>query len=111
MLSLASRVTVGIDESAGRFGPASVQVRGRNGASCTFVVVAPPGTPAAPLSEAELLAKARACFTSAVVPLSPSRAEALLEALLSLESCPRAASLLDQAPAIHPIPAQARRYP
>jgi 2-methylcitrate dehydratase PrpD len=99
---LASRVEVAVDESAGRFGPASVRLRTRNGKEHSLTIQAAPGTPAAPLSETELLAKAHTCFTAAAVPMTSSHADALIEALRSLEKCAQAAVVLDSFPILQP---------
>jgi 2-methylcitrate dehydratase PrpD len=93
VLSLASRVVVHVDEAAGRFGPACVSVRTVSGAEHALRLDSPPGTPAAPLSAADLLTKAKAGFVGAVLPMSAARADALIDALNAFESCTDATAL------------------
>jgi 2-methylcitrate dehydratase PrpD len=95
VLELASRVEVRVDERAGRFGPARLDVRWRGTGVHSVTVHAPPGTPDNPLPEAEILAKARTAFTQAAIPLSASAAGTLIRTLQSLERCPRVSALLD----------------
>lgn len=95
VLELASRVEVRVDEGAGRFGPARLDVRWRSNVEHSVTVHAPPGTPDDPMPEAEILAKARAAFTQAAHPLSASAANTLIRTLQSLERCPRVDVLLD----------------
>ena len=94
VLSLASRVVVEVDETAGRFGPASVSLRTVTGAEHALRLDSPPGTPSAPLSVADLLTKAKAGFVGAVIPMSASRADALIDAVNAFESCTDATALL-----------------
>ena len=60
---------------------------------CSFD--SPPGTPAAPLSAADLASKAVAAFASAVVPMSATHADKhSFDAVNSFESCPDASALI-----------------
>ncbi|KQP19405.1 MmgE/PrpD family protein [Pseudorhodoferax sp. Leaf267] len=93
VLDLASRVEVRVDESAGRFGPAYLQIRRRDGREHTIHVQAPPGTPEDPLTEAEILEKTHKAFTQAANPLSDHAAGALIQALQSLERWPHVRAL------------------
>ncbi|SIR76345.1 2-methylcitrate dehydratase PrpD [Pseudacidovorax sp. RU35E] len=95
VLALADRVEVRLNGSEARFGPARLEVRTNAGQTHAVAVDNPPGTPSSPLSRPALIAKARDALTSAAVPLSVSRADALLEAIERLDCCPDIAALLD----------------
>lgn len=68
--ALAARVRVDVDAAqAGKFVPATVRVRTTSGAALEATATRLPGTPSNPMPEAELHAKAMACFGSGVRPM------------------------------------------
>jgi 2-methylcitrate dehydratase PrpD len=95
VMQLAAKVRVTVDEAAGKFVPAVLSVRMKNGATHESRVDMLPGTPASPLSEAELRCKAQACFAGAVNPMSQARADALIESIDTLDTCTDVGTLFD----------------
>jgi 2-methylcitrate dehydratase PrpD len=91
--ALAARVRVEVDEAGGPFGPARIRVTSTAGAVHCHSVETPPGSPLFPLSDADLVSKALACFGSAAQPMPPDRAQALIESIRSLEHCSNTSSL------------------
>ena len=70
VLALAGAVRIEVDESqSGKFLPATVRVRTRDGHSHAATVTELAGTPRLPFSDGELRAKALACFAGGVQPL------------------------------------------
>ena len=87
--TLAKRVQVDVDSGlTGKFVPATVAVKTRQGARLEATVTRLPGTPADPLSEAERRAKALACFTRGARPLTGGDAERLMAKIDRLETLP-----------------------
>jgi 2-methylcitrate dehydratase PrpD len=87
ILALASRFEVQIDSTLiGKFTPATVVVRLRDGSERRAAAHSIPGTPEAPLSDAQIVSKARVCFASGPNPLDEQRAAALLSRIDKLES-------------------------
>jgi hypothetical protein len=70
---------------AGKFTPATVVVRLRDGSERRATAHSIPGTPEAPLSHAQIVSKARACFASGPNPLAEQRAAVLLSRIDKLE--------------------------
>lgn len=87
VLALARRVRVEVDPAqTGKFVPATVSVRTRQGVEHCATATVLPGTPAHPMSEAEHRAKAVACFTSGARPMKPADAERFIDKIGRLES-------------------------
>ena len=87
VIALARRVRVEIDPSqSGKFVPATVTVRTREGRQFVATANALPGTPEQPLSDDEHRAKIAGCFASGARPMPPKQVEALLERIQSLET-------------------------
>jgi 2-methylcitrate dehydratase PrpD len=95
VLTLAAKVRVMVDDGAGKFVPAVLAVRMKDGTTHESRVDTLPGTPASPLSEAEVRRKALACFEGAASPMSRPRADALIESIDSLDLCTDVGSLFD----------------
>lgn len=91
--ALVARVRVEVDEAGGSFGPAHIRVVSTAGAIHCHSVDAPPGSPSCPLSDADLVSKALACFGSASQPMPPDRARALIKAIQLLEHCSNTSTL------------------
>ncbi len=85
--ALAGRVQVEIDESkAGRFLPAAVRVRTTSGKDLEATIATLAGTPADPFTDAEVRAKALACFGAGARPMAPDAATRIAERIAGLES-------------------------
>jgi len=91
---LAARVEVKIDESGGKFVPASLAVRMNDGTVLRSRVETLPGSPDAPLTEGEAHQKAKTCFGSAKNPLAAARAETFITTINQLEKCDDLSQLL-----------------
>jgi len=87
VLALASRFEIEIDSAlSGKFTPATVVVRLRDGNELRATAHSIPGTPGDPLSDAQVKSKAAACFESGPSPLAEQRAVALMDRIENLES-------------------------
>ena len=85
--ALASRVEIEVDESnLNRFLPVDLGLRGTDGTVFETHVSTLPGTPAAPLSDADIDAKARQCLGMGVRPLGPETAGDLMARIGNLET-------------------------
>jgi 2-methylcitrate dehydratase PrpD len=87
VLTLAARFEVKIDHTlSGKFTPATVMVRLRNGIEHRATVDCIPGTPEDPLSDAQVVGKAQACFASGPNALGAQSASTLMSRVDRLES-------------------------
>ncbi len=87
VLALTARFVVKIDPTlSGKFTPATVVVRMRDGAEYRATVHSIPGTPDDPLSDAQVASKAAACFASGPNALDAQRASALMSRIDGLQS-------------------------
>jgi 2-methylcitrate dehydratase PrpD len=87
VLALASRFDAQIDQTlSGKFTPATVVVRLRDGTEHRATVHCIPGTPEDPLSNEQVANKATACFASGPNALGEQRAAALMSRIDKLES-------------------------
>jgi 2-methylcitrate dehydratase PrpD len=94
VLSLASRFDVQVDSTlTGKFTPATVIVRLRDGSVQTATVKSIPGTPGNPLSKAQVEQKAMECFLNGPNPLGKERAIALMCQIEKLEAIDLMSSL------------------
>jgi len=85
--ALAERVRVEVDAAQeGRFLPAVVRVRTNTGTEVESTVTALAGTPADPFTDAEVRAKALACFNAGARPMAPDAAARFAERIATLES-------------------------
>lgn len=85
--ALAKRVRVEVDAAnEGRFVPATVTVRTRAGAEFTATTTELPGTPAHPMSDADLRGKALACFAGGARPLAGDAAERLVAKIARIDT-------------------------
>ncbi len=85
--ALAATVRIEIDDSQpGKFLPATVRVRTTAGKDLSATVTELAGTPAKPFSEADLRAKALACFAGGVRPLPREAAERFAARIASVEA-------------------------
>jgi 2-methylcitrate dehydratase PrpD len=86
--ALASRIEVEVDAAnTGKLAPAEVVLTLRDGRVARRTVEAVPGTPANPMSDAELDAKAHECLARGVRPMARAQAEAFIAAVLDIEAC------------------------
>lgn len=87
--ALARRVRVEVDPSrAGKFVPATVAVKTRQGGRFEATATELPGTPGHPLSDAEHRAKVLGCLAGGARPMTQSQAERLVARVGQLESLP-----------------------
>lgn len=87
VLALAARFEVKIDQTlSGKFMPATVMVRLRDGTERRATVDCIPGTPEDPLSDAQVVKKAMACFSSGPNALGDQRAKILMSRIDGLGS-------------------------
>lgn len=87
IIALAGRVRVSVDStSTGKFAPATVRVRTRDGRMLSERVDTIPGTPAQPATGAELRRKAAACFACGPRPMPPQHVGQLMERIDRLET-------------------------
>ncbi len=86
--ALARRVRLTVDEQAGRFAPATVAIRLKDGSRRQARVDVLPGSAQAPLSDAELCAKAKSCMARARHPVSESDVDLLIAAVNCADECP-----------------------
>jgi len=87
VVALARRVRVEVDPAyTGKFVPATVTVRTRGGAELAATVEALPGTPARPMTAAELRVKALACFGGGARPLASTAAARVVGRIETVEA-------------------------
>ena len=87
--ALAGRVRVEVDPSqAGKFVPATVAVKTRQGERFEATATELPGTPEHPLSDEEHRAKVLGCLAGGARPMKQSQAERLVARVGQLESLP-----------------------
>jgi len=97
VMALARRVHVEIDPAqAGKFVPATVTVRTLRRGEFSATVTQLPGTPAHPLSDAELRQKAMACLRSGARPLAAADAERLMAKIDRVETLANMQDLFNQ---------------
>lgn len=85
--ALAARVRVSVDAGLpGKFAPATVTVRTRDGRTLSTTVDTIPGTPAQPATDAEVRQKALMCFASGPRPMPLPHVEQLMARIDRLES-------------------------
>jgi 2-methylcitrate dehydratase PrpD len=85
--ALARRVHVEVDPAQqGKFVPATVSVRTRQGSEYHATATTLPGTPSHPMSDGEHREKAMACLTSGARPMSTAQAKRFAERVESVES-------------------------
>ncbi len=87
--ALARRIRVEVDlAQTGKFVPATVTVKTKQGRQVEATATVLPGTPDQPLSDEEHRAKIAGCFASGARPMPPKQVEALVERIQSLEALP-----------------------
>lgn len=94
-LALAQRVVVEIDATqTGRMGPATVEIATATGRH-SATVLHMPGDAAQPLTEQEVIAKARDAFARGPQPLSDEAAERLIGRVLEIDALAQIGTLWD----------------
>lgn len=84
--TLARRVRMETDPAhTGKFVPATVTVKTRTGGEYSATATELPGTPGRPMTDAELLEKALACFSGGAQPMKLDAARRLIGRIDSLE--------------------------
>ena len=92
---LIERIDVKVDpDNSGSRGPMVLRVRSRRHGELSCRVDHEPGSRAAPLSDAEVEDKARACFALGAGPLDAQAADRLLESIAAIEREPDMAAFM-----------------
>jgi 2-methylcitrate dehydratase PrpD len=95
VMALSSRFVAEEDETlTGKFIPATVTLRLRDGITRSVVANAIPGMPDHPLSDDQIEAKAGNCFAGGPLPLSKERTALLIGRLKRLEELDRMSDCL-----------------
>lgn len=97
---LAGKVRVRVNDGwPGKFAPCELTVRTARHGDLTRRVDHVPGAPENPLSLDDLEAKFRDCAAAGIAPMTPGQADAVIDAVLSLEEVENMAAFFDGAPA------------